>query len=249
MKVGICQFDIAWEDKEKNKKTIESLINSSSEVNKLDWMIFPEMTLSGFSMNYKKTKLDNDDITFFSDIALHNSTFITFGGSIDRSNCSITMNPKGQQICVYKKIHLISYYGEEKAYKSGTKIENFVINNFKIMPTICYDLRFSYLYWDNAFSTSLYVVIANWPSERDLHWKSLLKARAIENQSYVIGVNRIGKDLNTEYLGNSLIISPNGEIILDSGNSEGISYIDIDRIKLDETRKFFPFLDSRKVIQ
>ncbi|MDP7195205.1 MAG: nitrilase-related carbon-nitrogen hydrolase, partial [SAR202 cluster bacterium] len=161
-------------------------------------------------------------------------------------NCLITLNRSGEQVLVYNKIHLITYYDEEKTYREGSVTQKFVINDFNIIPTICYDLRFSYLFWENAPITDAYVVIANWPAERDSHWKSLLKARAIENQSYVIGVNRIGKDLNTEYLGNSLIISPNGEIVLDSGNSEGIAYVDIKKEYINETRKSYPFLNSRK---
>jgi predicted amidohydrolase len=245
MNIAICQFDIEWENKEKNKFKIQSLLENNLTHNE-DWLIFPEMTLTGFSMNSSMAALDDSDLKFFKDIAIKHNIFITFGGSKDSQNKLFTINKEGNNHFEYSKIHLFSFAKEDEYYKSGNRVSNFTIENAKITPYICYDLRFPYLFWNTAGFTDIYVVIANWPKSRREHWLTLLQSRAIENQSYVIGVNRVGKDLSLEYSGDSVIVNPLGEILIDAKEREGIFSCNADIKLVSKYREAFPILKDRK---
>ncbi len=245
MNIAICQFDIEWENKEKNKIKIQSLLENSL-MHTEDWIILPEMTLTGFSMNSSMTALDESDFQFFKYLAKRYNIFITFGGTKDLQNKLFTINKEGNNYSEYSKIHLFSYVKEYEYYKPGNSVSNFTIENAKITPYICYDLRFSYLFWNTAAYTDIYVIIANWPRNRREHWLALLQARAIENQSYVIGVNRIGKDLGLEYSGDSTIINPAGEILIDAKGREGVFSCNADIKSVSKYREVFPILKDRK---
>ena len=246
MKITICQFDIKWEHKPCNKDRITSLLRRLDDSDPSEWVIFPEMTLTGFSMNNKNTTLSKSDIDFFREIALSRSLAVTFGGVIDGYNRSITLDRKGRIIGRYSKMHLFTYAGEHKFYKPGNKIVNFKLNGFGITPFVCYDLRFPYLFNRKARMTDIFPVIANWPSMRIGQWTALLMARAIENQAYVVGVNRIGKSPKLDYCGGSTVLGPDGRVLLDCGNKEGIFSIDILKETVASTRRGFQFLKDNK---
>jgi len=243
IKIGLFQFDTVWEDKEHNKKTILKIINSKK--NKVDWLIFPEMTLTGFSMNVYKTELDCTDFDFFKNIAKESNCIVSFGGVIKNYNSLISVNPSGDILNQYFKNHLFSYGEENKYYKAGTKQEFFNVSSFNILPSICYDLRFSYLYWNNAIEADILLVVASWPESRREHWITLLKARAIENQAFIIGVNRVGNDPNVSYSGDSMVVDPLGNILLNCANKEGIFTTEIDINILKQSREKFCFLKDR----
>lgn len=243
MKICVCQYDIEWENKQKNKEKISSLI---SRVQDIDLIILPETCLTGFSFNKKITSLTKDDLDFFCEIAKHKKSFVCFGGIIEEKNSCLIVNPKGEIILKTAKIHLFSPSGENVHHKPGTHIKTIRINSVNITPFICYDLRFAPLFWICADETDVFVVIANWPESRKKHWKSLLVARAIENQTFVIGVNRTGKSLKEKYWGNSCIVDPLGEIIFEAGNEEIASVVEIDIEKLKTLRKNFPVISDRK---
>jgi omega-amidase len=246
MEIGILQYDMSWEDPDTNRKRISEILHPHLGRKPLDWLIFPEMTLSGFSMNCEKTTLRDNDIQFFRAIAEDHSIYLTFGGVIGGCNRSITIDAKGDIISEYAKIHLFSFAGEDRYYTSGKIQCPFKIGAFKVTPFVCYDLRFPYLFWSRAAETDVYVVIASWPASRITHWTSLLHARSIENQAYVVGVNRIGTDPNAEYSGNSLVFDPQGIILLDCGDTEGLFNCTIDIGNVMETRRKFPFQADRK---
>lgn len=246
MKIGIVQYSPSWENLSESREKIKSLISSTmSGQNKIDWLVFPEMTLSGFSMDISKTSLRDIDIRFFQDVAKLQNTFITFGGVLDGFNKSITVDRDGKIISSYEKVHLFSFANEDRYYKPGGPLKQFKIDSFRITPAVCYDLRFPYLFWKAAKTTDVFVIIANWPSTRLHHWNSLLRARAIENQSYIIGVNRIGSDPAVSYSGNSVIINPSGETLLDCESAEGIFTATIDLEQVMITRSQYPFLNDR----
>lgn len=247
IKIGICQFDIIWENKQKNKNKILSFLKSFKNNDKPQWIIFPEFTLTGFSLNTKITNFTIEDIDFFKNLAKHQKIYLSVGMVLKNYNKLVTINSSGKIISEYSKTHLFSFGNETSIYKPGNKYTNFKIKNFTIVPIICYELRFPYLFWNCALNTDVYVVIANFPATRNEHWITLLKARAIENQAFVIGVNRTGKDPNIEYTGNSLVISPSGEELLNCKNKEGIWTVNLDKKILLETRKKFPFLKDRKI--
>lgn len=240
MKIGLFQYKARWEDKKTNKTRILKLLDSS-DIRGVDWLIFPEMTLSGFTNNLKVSTLTNDDLEFFVNLAKRFHINISFGGVENRYNKFITLDRSGRRISEYSKINLFSLGKEDRYYRKGKELIVFDMEGFKVAPFICFDLRFPVNFWKISAHTTLYVVIAAWPYQRVSHWVSLLCARAIENQAYVIGVNSIGEDNEgNEYKGYSLCFSPFGEMLLDCQSREGVGVVDIDPQKVEELRKAFP---------
>ncbi|HON55661.1 MAG TPA: nitrilase-related carbon-nitrogen hydrolase [bacterium] len=251
MNIGILQFDIIWENKDANKKKIKEYLDAAltNSDKKIDWLILPEYSLTGFSFDKNKTELTQSDYDFFAELAQKYSVYISYSGIINNANNLITINANGNVISNYSKIHLFSYAGEDKIYNAGAQPEIFEIENFKILPAICYDLRFSYLFWDNAENTDIILIAANWPDIRSHHWKILAQSRAIENQCFVCAVNRIGADPKNKYCGDSMIIAPNGDIILNSENADGLFTATINKNDIIFTREKFPVLKDRKKIK
>lgn len=244
LRVSLLQYDIIWEDQEANCAKVGSLtekINSE----KTDWLILPEMSLTGFSMKKTPAEIGQTELDFFKNLARSKSIHVTIGGVLGSFNKSITIDPNGFVIDEYSKIHLFTMSGEDRFYKRGTESKSFSIKDFSVMPSICYDLRYSYLYWDFAKRTDLFFTIANWPASREHHWRALLTARAVENQVFMIGVNRTGTDPVTRYSGSSMVVSPNGDILLDAKNDEGVFTVEINREDVVNTRTKFPFLKDR----
>jgi len=219
MKIALVSLNQIWEDKKKNLLLCEGYIKSAF-LQEVDLIIFPEMTLTGFSTNISETAEDrkeSETIKKFIDLAKNNNIAILFGVVIKNRkkafNNSVFINRDGTILGEYSKIHPFSFAGEDRYFRGGTKP---VVVNFEdttIGLTICYDLRFPELYSAYAKESDIIVNIANWPSKRVDHWNTLLKARAIENQLFIIGVNRIGKDNNSlEYMQSSNIFNANGNV-------------------------------------
>ena len=248
MKIALCQYDIKWEDKEANKKKILELFEACAQKKEIDWLIFSEMTLSGFTMNTTVSELNNADRDFFRDVAQKNNINVSYGGVENGYNNLITLNRHGDRVNTYSKIHLYAFGGEDKYYKAGSKQEVFELEGIKVMPAVCFDLRFPYLFWKMADKVDLYVVIAAWPMRRAEHWMTLLRARAVENQAYCVGTGRLGLEGKVEYSGNSMCFDPLGKVVLDAGNAEGvfISGIDVTKDVVLKSRERFPFLKERK---
>ena len=252
MKIALVQYSPAWEDKESNKKKILSLLQ---EINDIELFIFPEMTLTGFTMKSKEMSetIQADSFRFFSSIAKEKSTNI-FAGIIEHRknvtyNTLIHIKPDGNLLKLYRKIHPFSYSGENEHYYAGSKPAYTKIKNWKIGLTICYDLRFPELYRKYGKKrVHLIVNIANWPDTRIEHWRTLLKARAIENQCYVTGVNRVGKDPKLNYVGFSSVFDPMGKELVAVENEEKVIVVDLDKNYVNEVREKFPFLDDIKLI-
>ncbi len=158
-------------------------------------------------------------------------------------NQSLTFDPEGKEIARYTKIHPFTLGAEAVHYSAGEKPVVFSCGEFQVAPFICYDLRFPEIF-RNAVQrgAQLYTVIASWPQTRIEHWIALLRARAIENQAYVVGVNRCGVDPKLTYNGRSLIIAPGGEILAEAGNGECLISADLNLSSLLEYRSALPFL-------
>ena len=248
MKIALCQYNIKWEDKEANKKKIEDLVSDCKRRQEIDWLIFSEMTLSGFTMNTSVSELADDDHAFFAGLAAENNFNVSYGGVEKGYNNLITLDRKGNRINTYSKIHLYAFGGEDKHYSAGSKQAVFELEGLRVMPAVCFDLRFPYLFWNNAPNADVYVVIAAWPMRRAEHWMTLLRARAIENQAYCVGVNRVGLEGKLEYSGNSMCYDPLGKTVVDSGTAEGVYISDIPLGKevVAKARERFPFLGERK---
>ena len=242
------QFDIVWEDPQANfKKVREILAKNPPAPGGL--IVLPEMFATGFSfVTHVTLSAGRPSEDFLKEIAKKYSCYV-IGGLIDRAanghpyNYASLVTPTGERILRYKKIH--PFDGERYAYQAGNRICTTQVSEFKICPQICYDLRFPETFRQAALGrTELFVVIANWPSVRDHHWKTLLQARAIENQAYVVGVNRTGQDLSLEYSGYSMIIDYSGNILAQATDAECVISAGISQEKILEFRKNFPFLDD-----
>jgi len=218
MDIALVSLNQIWENKPANLKQCDFYIQKASE-NKADLVIFPEMTLTGFSMNaalIAEEENRSDTVKEFQKMANKYCISIIFGVVFsvqDRStNNLVFIKKNGQLGSKYIKIHPFSYSGEDKVYKEGEQIavQNFMGINIGL--TICYDLRFPEIYTTLGSTCDIVINIANWPKKRVDHWKTLLKSRAIENQIFCIGVNRTGLDGNDlEYEESSLIFNANGE--------------------------------------
>ncbi|MCX7988378.1 MAG: carbon-nitrogen family hydrolase [Thermodesulfovibrio sp.] len=251
MKIGIVQLDIVWEKKEQNFLKVQKLINKKKDC---DIIILPEMFNTGFSMNPNLAE-DKGGKTeqFLSELASSLKTYILAGYTIKSDgklrNVANLFSKNGEIISTYTKIHLFSLLEENKIFERGKLPTIFYINKIPCSVFICYDLRFPELF--RFVSKKVYVifVIANWPASRAEHWRSLLRARAIENQLYIIGINRVGFDGNgILYMGNSLVFDPWGEKVVEAGEKE--QFIDcVLNIKyVKEIRKKYPFLSDSKFI-
>lgn len=255
MRVGILQYSPEWEDKEQNKNKIHQILSGSSV--QFDLFVFPEMTLTGFSMNTSLAEPFNINesptLQFFSELSKNYSTNIV-AGFIERENENVFntlffINRTGEIISKYRKIHLFSFAREEKFYKAGTEPVVAEIEKLKIGLSICYDLRFPELFRVYAKSrVDLIINIANWPTKRIEHYVHLLKARAIENQCFVIGVNRVGSDGKEQYDGRSSIFDPLGNEIVLVKDEEKLISAEIDLNEIKKVRAQFPFLNDIRLI-
>ena len=250
LSVSILQPNLVWEHPDTNLRSIEGLC---STVSSTDLIILPEMFSTGFSMQPENIfeTMDGPTVKWMIALAKKHSSVIT-GSLIIKENSSffnrlIWASPDGSTQ-TYDKKHLFSFAGENQHYSSGNSRVIFNLKGWKVCPLICYDLRFPV--WSrnqnlnglsSDFEYDVLIYVANWPEARRKAWKTLLEARAHENQSYVIGVNRVGKDANQiNHSGGSCIISPKGETLLDfEVLEEGIKTIELDLNALESFRNKF----------
>lgn len=249
MKVALAQTNIIWENKSENEiRAIEYVAQSVGLGAQA--VFFPEMSLTGFSMNTAITAEDESiTVNNFCEIAAKHNIAIGIGwtkkGKQLAENHYSIINNKGEIISDYIKIHPFSYADEDKYFTSGNKITYFDLGDYKWSNYICYDLRFPELFQIASETAEVILVPANWPHKRKEHWKCLLRARAIENQCYVLAVNCVGNINNIEYSGNSCGISPNGEVLDEMEGKVGILIIDLHE-NVKELRKNFPVKQDRK---
>lgn len=249
--VTLIQTGLVWEDIDANLAMLGSKIDNINE--NTDLIILPEMFSTGFSMNapHLAEPMDGRATSWLIKKAKETGAVIT--GSVMTEdggrfyNRLIWARPDG--ICsIYDKKHLFRYAGEEKVYTAGKQPLTLGLHGWRIRPFICYDLRFPIWTRNLDLEYDLAVFVANWPARRSLHWRSLLRARAIENQSYVIGVNRVGKDGNAlDYAGHTAVVSPLGELVFEEENNEIVQTVTLSKEDLERYRKEFPaWMDADK---
>jgi omega-amidase len=252
MKLNLIQYSPEWEDKTKNREKIIRILNENCR-NSL--LIFPEMTLTGFTMNPAEhaEALKGESFKFFAELAVRYEANI-LAGIIELKkkeffNSMLAINTDGELKSTYRKIHPFSFSSEDKFYSPGKKTVVADLNGWKIGLSICYDLRFPELYRKYGKErTELIVDIANWPVTRIEHWRTLLKARAIENQCYVAGVNRTGCDPKLQYNGYSSVFDPMGKELITMYDDEGIVTAEVDKDYVEEIRTKLPFLNDMVMI-
>ena len=248
LKISLVQTQLFWEDKKANLDSLTSLIKN---IDNTDLIVLPEMFTTGFSMN-PKLHAENEsgeslkwmrDLSKQKNVAICGSLIIEEGGKY--YNRLFFVYPTGEYES-YSKRHLFTLAGEELVYSQGQEQLIVEFLGWKIMPLICYDLRFP-VWSRNVFDYDLLLYVANWPERRNDAWKTLLKARAIENQSFVAGVNRVGLDGNNiEHSGDSMLIGPLGESLSAiEPNTIQVETVELRKKKLNEVRKKLKFLNDR----
>ena len=256
--ITTIQTDLAWEDKTANLQRLEEKIINISD--RTEVVILPEMFSTGFSMRPEALaeKMEGPTVAWMKRVAAEKRIILTGSVIIEEDgkyfNRLIWMLPNGQY-GNYDKRHLFAYAGEGEKYTAGQKRLIASVKGWKINLQVCYDLRFPV--WARqtpdgphaqdsgaaaAHEYDLLIYIANWPERRSLAWKTLLQARAIENQAYVAGVNRVGNDgHNIYHSGDSMIIDPLGEVLYHNSREEDIFTYTFQKDKLEEARSRFPF--------
>jgi omega-amidase len=254
--ITTIQTNLIWEDKDANLRQLEEKINSIEE--RTEIVVLPEMFSTGFTMQPQlfAEDMNGETVEWMKKIAADKRIVLT--GSIiikeeDKFyNRLVWMLPNGEY-GFYNKRHLFAYAGEDQQYAAGNKRLIASVKGWKINLQVCYDLRFPV--WARQTPSTLgeegrspgpeydvLIYVANWPERRSHAWKTLLCARAIENQCYVIGVNRVGVDgKNINHSGNSLVIDPLGEVLYHKADEEDIFTITLERERLEEVRMKFPF--------
>lgn len=259
LSITTIQSNLIWEDKAANLHMFEQKINNIEE--KTEIVVLPEMFNTGFSMRPKQfaENMDGESVEWMKRISRENGIVLTGSLMIEEAgnyyNRLVWMLPNGQY-GYYDKRHLFAFGEEDKHYKAGNKRLIASVKGWKINLMVCYDLRFPV--WarqqhkEASAEYDVLIYVANWPERRSHAWKTLLCARAIENQCYVVGVNRVGSDANNiNYSGNSLVIDPLGQVLYHMADEEDINTIVLQKEMLEEVRKKFPFwkdADSFKIL-
>lgn len=248
MKIALIQTELSWENPNENKALLQEKINAISQY--VDLIVLPEMFTSGFTMNPRNVAqtMQGDAISWLKETAKDKNCAITGSLVIEENgnycNRLVFVFPNGE-IQTYDKRHLFTLAGEDKVYTAGKDKLIVDYKGFKICPLICYDLRFP-VFARNVEDYDVLIYVANWPKPRVNAWDILLKARAVENMSYVIGVNRIGFDENNhEYVGHSQAVDFLGNYIQEPQEIEGVFIVELDKNELIETREKLNFLTDR----
>lgn len=252
MKIALIQMDIQWESKRENYKRAKKFAKLASDEG-CDIVVFPEMFNTGFSMNVSSIAEyeDGETSSELSKMAAQNSINVIAGyvvrvpDNTKGRNIAVAYNRNGKNTMKYIKLHPFSFAGEDQYYLAGNDPVVFDIEGLKASIFICYDLRFPEVFRRVAKDVQAIFVIANWPSERKEHWLALLKARAIENQCFIIGVNRTGRDDNgILYPGFSAIFDPSGSELCCGGGNVEFMKCEINPQETFEVRERFPFLQD-----
>ncbi|MBN1116812.1 MAG: nitrilase family protein [Bacteroidales bacterium] len=243
IRIGVFQANIIWESIEQNQVKLEKVLTSKRKTAEL--VVLPEMYTTGFSMEPDKFSKDELDRQLLWQQQMSDLTGVSLAGSLITQNNNLYFNRfvftrPSKEIMTYDKRHLFRMGKEDKLFSPGIDRKIFSYEDILLMPQICYDLRFP-VWSRNNFAYHILIYVANWPSSRQTVWDTLLRARAIENQCYTIGVNRVG--INTEgvnYVGGSAVYGPQGEEIFKLGDKEEYFECNLSVSELVDFRKKFP---------
>lgn len=247
-KVTLAQVPLIWEDARANRMALEERLLQLQEFT--DIIVLPEMFTTGFTMNATQLAepMDGPTMTWMKEMAAQKEAIIT--GSViivDKGqyfNRLLWVDPLGH--CqYYNKRHLFSLAREHDHYHAGMEQPVFQWKEWRIFPQICYDLRFP-VWARNTDAYDIYLNVANWPAKRAFAWQTLLRARAIENQCFVIAVNRVGDDgKGHHYQGDSVALNPLGQPLIDLQNKDMLATITLRHQEISTLREKLPFLNDR----
>lgn len=255
MRIAAVQHDIVWEDRDATLDHLEPLVARAAAAAP-DLLLLTEMFATGFSMRTHRTAehLDGPILTWLGEQARAHDTVIAgslallpeeAGAAALPTNTLVVVGPEGL-LARYDKLHPFSYAGEHERFSPGQRPVSIELAGTRVGLSVCYDLRFADLYWDRDPAVDVEVVVANWPAARRRHWCALLDARAIENQCFVVGLNRVGTGGGLEYAGDSRIIDPLGEVLVAVSGQEQILDVEVDAATVAGVRERFPFRDDRR---
>lgn len=253
LKLTLIQPDIVWEDKSANLAQYEEYISVVQEP--LEVVVLPEMFSTGFSMAPEKLaeKMDGTSVQWMKDIAKKHRCILSGSLIIEEDgnyyNRMLWVQPDGKT-GHYDKRHLFGYAKEDEHYSAGQKRLIVSVKGFKICLQVCYDLRFPVWARNRGEEYDVLLYVANWPERRSMPWKALLQARAIENMSYVVGVNRVGEDGNgINHSGDSSVFDPLGNLVWQHSGSSVCHTLSINKQNVEEARQQFSFLkDADKFV-
>jgi predicted amidohydrolase len=260
VRIAAVQHDIVWEDRDANFERLAPQVARAAGAG-AELVLLTETFSTGFSMTPGIGEPEGGpSARFLAGRAAEHGVWVAGtcpeiadgaggvgGGEAELPyNCFVLAGPDGT-VHRYRKLHPFTHAGEHERFRAGEKPTTVEIGGLRITPFICYDLRFANVFWDAAPHTDVYLVPANWPSPRRLHWQTLLQARAIENQAYVVGCNRVGTAGDgTEHVGDSRIVSPMGELLATAAGVETIVLADVDPAEVAATRDRLRFLPDRR---
>lgn len=251
MKVGLTQMDIVWEDKQKNMDKARRFMEEAKK-QEVNLLVFPEMTLTGFTMNTSlagEEMLFSPTLRFFKDCSKEFHMAIAFGYVEDFGQeyyNKLMVVSEGKVILDYDKIHPFNYSEEGKHYIGGHEVKVATFKDMVLSGFVCYDLRFPEIFQAVSNEAQLILVIANWPKDRVSQWEALLRVRAIENQCYIVGVNRIGKGNGLEYVESSMAFDPLGERLTKAHSKAELQVVELHAGMVKEIRRKFPFKADRQ---
>ena len=252
MRIAVVQHDIVWCDRETNFVHLEKMVVEASH-NGADLVLLSETFSTGFAVDQVgfAEPVDGPSSQFLKRMATTHGVWVAGScpevhpGDARPSNTLVVASPTGE-LSRYRKIHPFTYGGEDEHVRPGDQLVTIDIDGLRVSLFVCYDLRFADEFWGLAHETDVYLVPANWPASRREHWMTLLRARAIENQAYVIGCNRVGEGGGLVYSGDSRVIDPFGELVAEVGDGETILYAEVTTARVAEVRDRFRFLPDRR---
>jgi predicted amidohydrolase len=252
VKIAGLQLDIVWESPVENHAKVDPWIRTAVAAG-ARLLVLPEMFACGFTMKAEAVAEPEDGPTtrFLTERAFDHQIWI--GGSIpvlppgaDKPfNTFVLAGPHGQ-LHRYRKLHPFTFADEHQHYGAGDRFVTVDVEGVRCTLFVCYDLRFADEMWATAKDTDCYLFVANWPEKRRHHWTTLLQARAIENQAYVVGINRVGEGGGLAYSGDSRVIDPWGEVITSAAGQETLLLAEIDPAVVSDARQRFPVLRDRR---
>ncbi|WP_428910190.1 carbon-nitrogen family hydrolase [Niallia sp. Krafla_26] len=254
MKIACVQMDIAYGEPEINYTKIEKYIKEAAQQN-ADVIVFPEMWNTGYALRELDRLADENGSKtqqLLKQLSFKYSVNIV-GGSVATKrdgkffNTMYITDRQGNILSQYDKAHLFKLMDEHHYMEPGQRMNNFELDNIPCGGVICYDLRFPEWIRQHVLqSAKIMFIPAQWPTKRIDHWQVLLQARAIENQCFIVAVNRVGKDPNNDFNGHSMVIAPWGEVLLSGQTDEGIYYTEIELMEVDEVRQTIPVFEDRR---
>ena len=257
MKVAVVQHDIVWEDKEANFARLAPQIEAAAGTG-ARLVVLTETFSTGFSMRTDVTAEPEGGPSSQFLVSQAKEHGVWLCGSVPEVavpgdqpyNSLVLANPDGEVAARYRKLHRFAYGGEDRRFSAGSQPVTVDIEGLRASLFVCYDLRFADDWWALAPDTDAYVCPANWPDTRRAHWQVLLRARAIENQAYVVGCNRVGHAGGGKltYAGDSAIVDPMGETLASGAGTEALLVAEVDPARVAEVRAEFPFMADRRQI-